>query len=148
VIVRIRRPAHARRSRLLLAIAVLLPAAGFFQAAGVNPLTTTAAIVLVAAAALIVADACRAVLVMTRHGLIIRQLFGSGSRELLWADVDRAEVHGPVIELQSRRFESGRPRATRHAPAQARSVFQLDLGKRAASAVARCHQRNLISGTG
>ena len=125
---------------------MLLPAAGFVQAAGANPLTLTATVMLSVVSAMTMVNAYRSVLIMTRDGLIIRQLFGGGSRELLWADVKRAESHGPVIELESRPYGAGASRTTAYPPAQPRSVFQLDVGERAALAIARCYRRKLVSG--
>ena len=134
--VRFRRPRQATRARLLLATALPLPAAGFFQAAGVNPISLTAAVILTAIALVGVVDALRPVLVVTRRGLVIRKLSGARDVILSWSDIEEVKADSAVVSI------------TAVTAGKKRMMYQLELTTRGAQFVERAYQRNLVSGLG
>lgn len=127
--VRLRRPLRGRRARVLLAAALLIPAAGFFQAAGVNPLSITAALLLGAGALALLVDAVRPVLTVSRSGLVVRRLIGAGDQVLPWREITQLEVVDEVISVTTRD----------------QSVYQIELTARTAAFVGRIHHRALAA---
>lgn len=106
---------------------MLIPAAGFLQAAGVNTITLTAATTLAIAGLVIAVEALRSVMTVTRDGLIIRRRMGGGDVVLVWADIEKVKVESALLVVTTK----------------SRSVYQLELTERAAALVGRSFQRSL-----
>ena len=128
--VRLYRPAFQRRARCLLAVALLLPAAGFFQAAGVNPITIGASVVLVLTAVGFVYDSLRPVAIVIRSGILIAGTLGHGVSSVSWSEIVRVESTGGVVSLTT----SGR------------SLYQIQVDTRAARFLSRMVEHALSSG--
>ena len=126
--VRLHRPSHQRRARALLGLAALLPAAGFFQAAGVNPVTIAAAVVLVIVCVATVYDAFRSVATVLREGLLLPGRVGHGRTSVAWSEITSVETSPGAIS-----FTIG-----------SRSVVQLHLVEREIALLERMVHRSLI----
>ena len=136
--VKFRRPGRSMRSRLLLALAVLIPVAGFFQVAGPNPITLTAGAILAALALAIVYDALRPVLVMSRRGLVIRRVFGSGDIVLPWDAIETVDAEYEIVSITTKRTASQLHQ----------SIYQLELNERSTAVISRTFERSLVSDHG
>ncbi|MFW5784119.1 MAG: hypothetical protein ACOCY8_06335, partial [Spirochaetota bacterium] len=82
--IRLRRPRYQRNVRLLLAFALVIPAAGILQASGPNATSWFVTLILGAFAALAVYSAFRWVIVITRHGIGIAGTLGATTAWLAW----------------------------------------------------------------
>lgn len=126
------RPVSQKRARVLLGIALLLPAAGFLRAAGVNPITVTASAVLVVAAVAVTADALRAVAVILPSGLLIRGSLGRPGTAISWNEIVRVEEPDlGVVSISTR----------------GKAIYQIQLDTRAAGIMSRIVERRISSGT-
>lgn len=130
--VRLYRPAFQRRARCLLAIALLLPGAGFFQAAGVNPITIGASVVLVLAAAGIVYDSLRPVAIVIRAGILIAGTLGHRVFSVSWSEIVRVETADGVASLTT----------------TGQILYQIQIDPRAARFLSRMVEHTLASGEG
>jgi len=119
--VRLYRPVHQRRARLLLAIALLLPAGGFLDAAGINPVTVLASGALVVGSLFIAIAALRPVAVVLRTGIIIAGTIGSPSTGLSWKEIVRVEQIDDVVSVET----------------VGNSIYQIQLDRRAARFLSR-----------
>jgi hypothetical protein len=97
--VRLYRPIQQRRARCLLGIALLLPAAGFIQAAGLNPVTGFASAVLLLGFIAVVIMALRPVIVVLRSGILIFGSFGQPTASVAWGEIVRVESTDGVVSL-------------------------------------------------
>ena len=100
--VRLYRPTYQRRARCLLAIALLLPGAGFVQAGGLNPVSIGASGVLVAAAILVVIMALRPVAVVLRSGILIMGSPSQPATSIGWGEIVRIESEAGVTGVTTR----------------------------------------------
>ena len=126
--VRLYRPAFQRRARCLLAIALLLPGAGFFQAAGVNPITIGASILLVLVAAGIVYDSLRPVAIIIRPGILIAGTLGHGVSSVSWSEIARVESTDGLVSLTT----------------TGRILYQIQIDPRAARFLSRMVERAVL----
>ena len=127
--VRIRRPQHQRRSRTLLAFALVIPAAGIVSAAGANSVSVTAATAFVALAVITIYDAGRVVLIVTRHGLGIAGPLFASIRWFAWTEVVEIDADAPVVSITT----------------TGREMFQMFLEPRTAVLVASMVRRSMIA---
>lgn len=131
--VRLYRPIHQRRARCLLGIALLLPAAGFMQAAGLNSVTIFASAILVLGFATVVIMALRPVATLLRSGMIITGSLGQSATIIAWDEIVRIEPTGDVVSITTRR----------------KMVFQIQIDLRAVGFLSRMVGRTLsVRGTG
>ncbi|MEE8441959.1 MAG: hypothetical protein V3S41_09570 [Spirochaetia bacterium] len=130
--VRLYRPAIRRRARCLLAVALLLPGAGFLQAGGVNSITIVASGALLLAAAGVVYDALRPVVIVIRAGIMIAGAFGYGAAGISWNQIVRVELTGGVVSLTT----------------TGRMLYQIEVDLRAARFLSRMAEYVLSSGRG
>ena len=100
--VRLYRPAQQRRARWLLAIAILLPAAGLFQASGINPLSVFFASLCIVASLWLAIDTARPTATVTRHGILIRGPLGRVPDAVSWSEVVRVEEEPGLIRIGTR----------------------------------------------
>lgn len=128
--VRLYRPALQRRARSLLAVAVLLPGAGFLRAAGVNPITVVASAALVLTAAGLVYDALRPIAIVIRSGVLIPGALGHEAASVSWGEIVRVESTGGVVSLTT----------------NGRSLYQIQVDTRAAQFLSRMVEHALSSG--
>lgn len=129
---RLFRPLYQRRARVLLATALLLPAAGFFRAAGINPITIAASAMLLVAAAFVTADALRVVAVIVPSGLLVRGSLGRPETAISWNEIVRVEEPDVgVVSISTR----------------GKAMYQLQLDARAAGVMSRIVERRISSGT-
>ena len=128
--VRLHRPVHQRRARCLLGIALLLPGAGFLQAAGLNPITIGASGVLVLIAAGVIHDALRPVAIVIRSGILLAGTFGHRASSVSWSEIVRVESAGVVVSLTT----------------TGRMLYQIQVDPRAARFLSRMVERALSSG--
>jgi len=124
--VKLFRPPYQRNVKLLLAFAILIPAAGFLEAAGSNPISVSAAGILALVAAAVAVDAVRFIVLVTRQGIAIRRTLGSGLVWLSWTEIVRVAAVDAVLVLETR----------------GRVIYQLQMTPRSAAFVARmvCRQ--------
>jgi hypothetical protein len=127
--VHVRRPRHQRHVRVLLGFALVIPAAGIVQAAGVSPLALAAVAVLLSAAVFSAYDAYRWVLVIHRYGVGVRQSVGIRVVWVTWRDIVEIDVVDDVLSLTTRE------------PA----VYQVQSGRRSAELVSRMVERALVA---
>ena len=123
--VRLFRPQYQRRARTL-------PAAGFFEAAGLNPVAVGASVVFALAAALTVFDAHRPVAVVLRSGLLIAGRLGQGYTSLSWTEITAIDSDHAMVSITT----SGR------------QMYQLHIDSRAAGFIARMTRRMLFTKPG
>ena len=97
--VRVYRPRQQRVARVLLAFALLLPAAAFFQAIGVTKLTIGAASVLGICSLALAFGAVRPVLIVGRHGLGVVGLLPGEVHWLTWPEISELSTEGAVVAL-------------------------------------------------
>jgi len=100
--VRLYRPRDQRRARVLLALAVLLPAAGILQVSGINPLSLSLAAISLIAAVWIAADTVRPTATATRYGILIRGPIGRPPDAVSWTEVVRVEELPGLVCLTTR----------------------------------------------
>lgn len=124
---RLRRPKYQRNVRVLLAFALVIPSAGLFQVAGTNPVTVAVAVLTIVAVVLVVWDANRQVVVITRYGIGVAGTLGSPTDWLTWGEIVRVELDEPVVSITTR--------DQRH--------YQLQLDARVARLLSRMVERNL-----
>ena len=124
---RLRRPKYQRNVRVLLAFALVIPSAGLFQVAGTNPVTVAVAVLTIVAVVLVVWDANRQVVVITRYGIGVAGTFGSPTDWLTWGEIVRVELDEPVVSITTR--------DQRH--------YQLQLDARVARLLSRMVERHL-----
>ena len=136
--VRIRRPAYQRNVRILLAAALLIPAAGFLPAAvaGLAPGSSpdigasvglVAVAVLAALAGIAVFDAVRPVVIVTRLGIGIAGRIGAQPTWIAWSEIVRVEADAGVVSIETR----------------GRQLYQLGLSSRAARFIAGRVERQM-----
>ncbi len=130
--VRMYRPRQQRRARTLLGIALLLPAAGFLNAAGPNPISLFATGLLVAAALLIVYDALRPVAVVVRTGILVAGSIGHRAHALSWSEIVRVDFDGAIVSIATINEQ----------------LYQLQIDARAAQLLSRMVERRLTSDAG
>lgn len=130
--VRLYRPVYQRRARCLLAVALLLPGAGFLSAAGLNPVSVTATATLLLAALVIVWDALRAVAVVIRSGVLIPGTLGHRAHAVGWDEIVRVDADGQVVSIATR----------------GELLYQLQLDARAARLLSRMIERRLLHRAG
>ena len=128
--VRIYRPRHQRNARVLLAIALLLPAGGILQAAGVNPVSAAASVLCAFAAAFILYDSLRPVLTVLRSGLLISGALGQRATSISWNEITRVEESPGAVSISTR----------------GAAIFQLHVDSRAARFLCRMVERQLLAG--
>jgi len=126
--IRIRRPRYQRSVRILLAFALLIPAGGIIQAAGVNEVSTIVGLIFVALAGLSLYDALRHVAVITRHGIGIAGTLGARTAWLAWQEILQIDVEDGVVSLTTR----------------GRAMYQLQLDQRAANVMGRMVERHIV----
>ena len=124
---RLRRPKYQRNVRVLLAFALVIPSAGLFQVAGTNPVTVAVAVLTIVAVVLVVWDANRQVVVITRYGIGVAGTLGSPTDWLTWGEIVRVELDEPVVSITTR--------DQRH--------YQLQLDARVARLLSRMVERHL-----
>lgn len=100
--VRIRRPRHQQNARVLLAFALVIPAAGVLRVAGPNPVSLTAAAALILLATTSVYDAYRVVLVVTRYGIGVAGPLLAPVAWFAWGEILRVETDPPVVSFTTR----------------------------------------------
>jgi hypothetical protein len=113
---------------VLLAFALVIPAAGITSVAGANPVSWFATVVLVGLAGISLYEAYRWVVVIVRHGIGIADMLGLGTTWLAWSEIVSVEIDGVVVSLATR----------------GRQVYQVQLDQRAARLLARMVERNLV----
>ena len=119
-----------RRARSLLAIALLLPGAGFLQAAGANPVTLVASAALLLTATGVVLTALRPVAIVLRSGIIIAGVFGSSASMISWSEIVRIESLDGSVSLTT----------------VGRALYQIQMDSRAARFLSRMAERVLSTG--
>jgi hypothetical protein len=124
---RLRRPRYQRHVRVLLAFALVIPSAGLFQLSGTNPVTLVVAGLTIAGVGLVVWDAYRQVVVITRYGIGVAGTIGSPTEWLTWAEIVRVEVDEPVVSITTRD----------------QRLYQLQLDLRVARLLSRMVERHL-----
>ncbi|TVQ22356.1 MAG: hypothetical protein EA382_12215 [Spirochaetaceae bacterium] len=124
---RLRRPRYQRNVRVLLAFALAIPSAGLFQVSGTNPVTVLVAGLTIAGIVLVVWDAYRWIVVITRYGIGVAGTFGSPTEWLTWAEIVRVELDEPVVSITTRD----------------QRLYQLQLDTRVARLLSRMVERNL-----
>lgn len=100
--VRLYRPRSRRRARILLSVAVLLPAAGLFQVSGLNPLSVVTAAGCSVLCVWIAVDALLPSATISRHGILIRGGIGRGPDAVSWAEITNVEDDHGIVSLTSR----------------------------------------------
>jgi hypothetical protein len=128
--VRFRRTPSQQRARTLLAVALLLPAAGFLQAAGINPVSVAGVIVCAVASFAAALSAIRPILIVLRVGITIPGSLGRPATSLGWREVKSVETTGGLVSLTT----------------TSRVMYQLQLGTRGAEFLNRMVARNLLAG--
>ena len=148
--VKLHRPRYQRNARILLAAALLIPAAGFLPAAvtdahiggsgggeqvahstdqrGPLALPGIAVLALVTAAVLVVLDALRWVAIVTRHGIGIAGRIGVQPAWIAWSEIVRVDEDNGVVSIETR----------------GRQLYQLGLSARAAGFVSRTAEREQV----
>ncbi|MFW5745049.1 MAG: hypothetical protein ACOC2D_17390 [Spirochaetota bacterium] len=126
--IRLRRPRYQRNVRILLAFALIIPAAGVTQLSGTNPASLFLTVVLTLLAAWSVYDAYRWIAVVTRYGIGIAGVVGTGTTWLAWGEITRVEVEGMVVSLTTR----------------GRAIYQIQIDPRAARFLARMVERQIV----
>lgn len=126
--IRLRRPRYQRNVRVLLAFALIIPAAGVTQISGTNPASLFLTILLTLLAAWSVYDAYRWIAVVTRYGIGIAGVVGLGTTWLSWGEITRVEIEGMVVSLTTR----------------GRTVYQIQVDPRAARFLARMVERQIV----
>ncbi len=124
---RLRRPKYQRNVRVLLAFALVIPSAGLFQVSGTNPVTIAVAGLTIAAIALVIWDAYRQVVVITRYGIGVAGTIGSPTEWLTWGEIVRVELDEPVVSITTRD----------------QRLYQLQLDARVARLLSRMVERHL-----
>jgi hypothetical protein len=124
------RPRQQRRARTLLGIALLLPAAGFLNAAGPNPISLFATGLLFVAAVLVVYDALRPVAVVVRTGILVMGSLGHRAHALSWTEIVRVDFDGALVSITT----------------MSEQLYQLQIDRRAARLLSRMVERRLVSG--
>lgn len=127
--VRLRRPRYQRNVRVLLAFALVIPAAGIAQVSGPNPVSWFITAVFIGLAGLSVYDAYRHVVVITRHGMGIAGSLGAGTTWLAWREIVHVAIDGPVVSLTTR----------------GQQLYHVQLDRRAATVLTRMIERNLVA---
>lgn len=128
--IRLRRPRYQRNVRVLLAFAFVIPAAGIMQAAGTNTVSSTVSVVLLLASAASVWDAYRWIVIITRHGIGIAGVPGSGVTWLAWGEILQVDLQVNVVSLTTR----------------GAAIHHLQLDQRAAYLLCRMVERHLVRG--
>jgi hypothetical protein len=126
--IRLRRPRYQRSVRILLAFALVIPAASVTQVAGPNPVSLLLSLVLVALAGLSVYDAFRRIVVVTRYGIGIAGVITAATTWLAWGEIVRVDTEGPVVSLTTRD----------------RAVYQVQIDSRAAALLTRMVERRML----
>ena len=126
--IRLRRPRYQRNVRILLAFALVIPAAGVTQVSGTNPASLFLTVVLAVLAAWSVYDGFRWIAVVTRYGIGIAGVVGMGTTWLAWGEITRVEVEGMVVSLTTRD----------------RAIYQIQIEPRAARFLARMVERQIV----
>jgi hypothetical protein len=126
--IRLRRPRYQRNVRILLAFALVIPAAGVTQVSGTNPASLFLTVVLTVLAAWSVYDGFRWIAVVTRYGIGIAGVVGMGTTWLAWGEITRVEVEGMVVSLTTRD----------------RAIYQIQIEPRAARFLARMVERQIV----
>jgi hypothetical protein len=103
--VRIRRLKYQRNARVLLAFALLIPAAGFLTVAGPNTVSLTAVSSLVLLAFVSLYDALRVAVVVNRYGIGIAGALFSPMRWFAWSEIVQVETDAPIVALTTRSRE-------------------------------------------
>jgi hypothetical protein len=128
--IRLYRPVAARRARSLLALALLLPAAGFLSAAGPNPVTIATSAAFAALAVVTFYSALRPIAVVVRSGLLITGAFGQPNHALSWGEIVRVERDDDVVGIATSNEK----------------LYQLQLDPRAALLLSRMIERHIVAG--
>ena len=135
--IRLRRPRYQRNVRILLAAALLVPAAGFFPAAAraTFPAADPGAFVPVVAVGVLallalvcIYDALRWVVLITVHGIGIAGTFGTGTTWIAWTEIVRVETHDGTAVLATK----------------GQQLYQLELSSRMAGFLCRMVKRHLV----
>lgn len=126
--IRVHRPQHQRNGRVLLAFALVIPAAGIIQVSGVNPVSVVATICLLGYSVYLVYDAYRWILIITRHGIGIAGSVGIPTTWLSWAEIVQIDVEEQTVALTAKN----------------RQLYQLAIGRRAARFLSRMVERHMV----
>lgn len=127
--VRIRRLKYQRNARVLLSFALLIPAAGFLTAAGLNSVSMTGAATLVLLAAVSFYDAYRTAIVVNRYGIGIAGPLFSAMRWFAWSEILQVETDAPVVSLTMR----------------SRELYQIHVDPRAARFISTMVSRTIMT---
>lgn len=125
---RIHRPKQQRNGRILLAFALVIPATGILQISGVNPVSIVVTLLFLGFSVYLVYDACRWIVIITRHGIGISGNPAMPTTWLSWEEIVQVEVEVLAVCITARN----------------RQVYQLAIGRRAALLLSRMVERHLV----
>ena len=130
MVVRVRRTRSQQRARTLLSLSLLLPAAGFLQAAGINPISVGGAMIFVIASLVAAYAAFRPILVILRSGITIGGALGSSSVSLSWREIKHVELTPGAVSLTTTGLQ----------------MYQIQVNRRTGEFICRMVERALLSG--
>jgi hypothetical protein len=113
----------------LLSFALVIPAAGIVQAAGLSPVALAAVAGLLAGGAYLVFDAYRWIFIIHRYGVGIRGVLGNRTVWISWQEIVELDTEDDILEITTRE------------PA----IYQVQTGRRPAELVSRMVERNLVA---